>query len=279
MDNQVSDSPEIEVRKAESDDLNDIASAVTQERMQQVGKKTLNKLSPEAVVLLIASERDRLKDTLATTEEIEKLDQMLLTDPLTGIGNKRAFDKEFISYLKMANRHNRKGSLLAVDLDKFKVINDSLGHIPGDQVLRIAGDIFQKTLRAEDRPYRVGGEEFLVILPDTNAEQATVVAEKIRKAFEKQVKEEYLDNNPDHKSKIEKRLSTLEGADAYRNTIGTSSIGIATFNASQKLRTEEEFIEAAIAFNKAADKASYYSKNTGRNKVTHYKDVPEDEEN
>lgn len=101
------------------------------------------------------------------------------TDDLTGLANRRAFMETFQIALSQADRHNHPLSLLMADLDHFKRINDTLGHSVGDAVLRDFAALLRQTCRKEDLPARSGGEEFLVLLPMTNLEDALKLANRI----------------------------------------------------------------------------------------------------
>ncbi|MHB8092431.1 MAG: GGDEF domain-containing protein [Syntrophales bacterium] len=113
----------------------------------------------------------------------EKLRTLSITDGLTGLYNQRHFYTSLSFELSRAIRHNRDLSVIGFDLDKFKQCNDSFGHLEGDNVLRLVGDILHATTRQSDLSFRYGGDEFFVLLPETNSEQALTVAEKIRSAF------------------------------------------------------------------------------------------------
>jgi diguanylate cyclase (GGDEF)-like protein len=108
---------------------------------------------------------------------------MALTDTLTGVPNRRALDEDLGRICHLANRHNESHSLILVDLDHFKAVNDTHGHLIGDQVLRMSADGLTRTLRNSDRVYRFGGEEFAVLLPHTDAPHAREAAERIRLAL------------------------------------------------------------------------------------------------
>jgi len=101
-------------------------------------------------------------------------------DGLTRIHNRRAFDERLIEELRRHQRYQHSMSLLMLDIDHFKVINDRYGHLVGDQVLREVGQILSETLRSTDFTARYGGEEFVVILPQTAEEQAQILAERLR---------------------------------------------------------------------------------------------------
>lgn len=104
-----------------------------------------------------------------------------LVDSLTGVGNRRRFDAELATTLSQAN--GRPSSLIMVDLDRFKTVNDTHGHPAGDALLRETAEILRETVRPGDAVYRYGGEEFVVVLPDTPPAVAAQVAERLRSAI------------------------------------------------------------------------------------------------
>lgn len=121
--------------------------------------------------------------------EISVVDEMMknsMTDELTMLYNRRYFDRCLRREMKRAERHQVQVSLLILDLDNFKQINDTFGHSSGDMVMRKVGQILKMLLRQEDYPCRFGGEEFAVILPHTDPGQALTVAERFRQAIEKE---------------------------------------------------------------------------------------------
>ena len=109
-----------------------------------------------------------------------------MTDELTMLYNRRYFDRCLRREMKRAERHQVPVSLLVLDLDDFKQINDNYGHSTGDMIMRKVGQILKLILRQEDYPCRFGGEEFAVVLPHTTPEQAGRVAERFREATEKE---------------------------------------------------------------------------------------------
>ena len=164
-------------------------------------------------------------------EENEKLLKSAITDELTGVYNRKFFEKRVVEEMEIADRANEHISLIIFDLDRFKLVNDNFGHQFGDEVLKrttqIAGDLIRKT----DFLNRVGGEEFAIILPNTNKAQAVFVAEKVRKALE--------DNQHFKVGQV------------------TGSFGVAERMKAESLRS----------WYKRADNALYQAKNTGRNRV------------
>ena len=105
-----------------------------------------------------------------------------LTDPLTGLGNRKYFDRMIAAAVQHALANNEPLSLLLFDIDHFKSFNDSYGHLTGDQVLRLVGMSLKQTIKGQDVTARYGGEEFAVLLPNTALRQALTVADHIRRA-------------------------------------------------------------------------------------------------
>jgi diguanylate cyclase (GGDEF)-like protein len=133
----------------------------------------------------------RLHEALA--EKIHKLESataiithLARTDELTGLHNRRSFNENFIQAISSARRHNRPLSLICIDLDHFKRVNDTFGHGVGDLVLKEFSDLLREVVRFEDIACRWGGEEFIILLPDTSLEAAATLAERIRSTFELQ---------------------------------------------------------------------------------------------
>jgi diguanylate cyclase len=126
---------------------------------------------------------------LLSKNEISNLQQSLeairaesLTDPLTGLGNRKYFDRMIETAVQNALANNEPLSLLMFDIDHFKSFNDSYGHLTGDQVLRLVGMSLKQTIKGQDITARYGGEEFAVVLPNTALRQALTVADHIRRA-------------------------------------------------------------------------------------------------
>ena len=116
----------------------------------------------------------------------ETISLLARTDELTGLHNRRSFNESFTLALSSARRHGHPLSLISIDLDHFKNVNDTFGHSVGDLVLKEFSDLIKEMVRVEDIASRWGGEEFIILLPDTTREAAVVLAERIRSTFEKQ---------------------------------------------------------------------------------------------
>lgn len=155
-------------------------------------------------------------------------------DELTGVFNRRFFDNALERELKQASRRNREFSLLIVDIDNFKKVNDTHGHTTGDAVISALGKLLKRSIRSEDTPCRIGGEEFAVIFPETDPDGAMVVSEKIRSEFAK--------------LRIAATDLSLSG-------------GLATFPGDGK--TAAELIDRA-------DQMLYFAKYSGKNRVICY---------
>lgn len=131
-------------------------------------------------VRILHSAANHLALALHNSLEFRKLKARADHDGLTRISNRQNFDMRLHEEMKRHQRHNQELSLLMLDLDFFKSVNDTYGHLAGDMVLREVGKILQNTLRESDFPARYGGEEFVVILPQTSEDHAWILAERIR---------------------------------------------------------------------------------------------------
>jgi diguanylate cyclase (GGDEF)-like protein len=129
------------------------------------------------------TEKKDLQEQLARNNE--KLNLLAITDDLTGLFNCRHFYEVITSELSRLKRHpDRKLSIIYLDVDKFKEYNDTNGHQMGDRVLKSLGDVVNACIRkGVDSGFRYGGDEFVVILPDTGMEKAIVAAERVRNQF------------------------------------------------------------------------------------------------
>jgi diguanylate cyclase (GGDEF)-like protein len=134
------------------------------------------------VDVLSASGRFRLPVVLEY-EELKKLQRNAVTDPLTGLHNRRLFDETLEKELNRARRYAHPLSLVTLDLHRFKEVNDKHGHPRGDEVLHAAATTLRKTLRTSDSAFRTGGDEFALILPQTESAQASALSRRIGIVF------------------------------------------------------------------------------------------------
>ncbi|HTV58897.1 MAG TPA: diguanylate cyclase [Verrucomicrobiae bacterium] len=117
-------------------------------------------------------------------EEYRKLQINAATDPLTGLHNRRLFDEYCEKELNRARRYAHTLAVVILDLHKLKELNDRLGHLRGDQALQIAARTLEKTLRQSDFSFRIGGDEFALLLPQTDPEQALTLCRRVRTQYE-----------------------------------------------------------------------------------------------
>ena len=230
--------------------------ALTKEQLEELGK-AMNSKSCTIVPLvkekenfgcvLVSSDRDGITDTennflslfanqieLAITVAglFEEVKKQAITDPLTGIFNRRYFEDNIVKEAERSLRLKQPFSVISMDLDYLKRINDTYGHQFGDLAIRTIANVLKKEARSIDIPARIGGEEFNLLLPGVDSNGALIAAERIRKSIESQV------------------LDTIGGI--------TASIGVATFlEHSDRI---DELIELA-------DQAMYKAKVNGRNQV------------
>ena len=138
-----------------------------------------NAFAPQDVLIL-----NTLADLLATALHnsfvFQKLQQQSITDGLTGIKTRRFFWEALTSEWRRASRSGRPFSVVLIDLDKFKDVNDSLGHLEGDLVLARVGRVLEQKCRQSNVVARYGGDEFIILMPETGIEQAQVLAERLR---------------------------------------------------------------------------------------------------
>ncbi|UCD88865.1 MAG: diguanylate cyclase [Desulfobacterales bacterium] len=165
-----------------------------------------------------------------------KLEKLAITDGLTKLYNLRHFYNQLEIEIDRCNRYSHSLALLLLDIDHFKIFNDTYGHLEGDKVLVRLGQIIKSCLRTMDSAYRYGGEEFTIILPETTGEEANNVANRLKTA-------------------VELECFLPEPGKIYTITI---SIGVTQFH------NDEEVSEFILR----ADKAMYKSKATGRNRIS-----------
>jgi diguanylate cyclase (GGDEF)-like protein len=184
-------------------------------------------------LLLLHTVADQLAVAVNQAHLFAQMQQQALTDGLTGCYNRRSFELQLERDLHLATRMRQPLSLIMLDLDNFKHINDEAGHDAGDVALRMLADNLRSELRAVDTAARFGGDEFVIILPQANAEGGLLVAERLRR-----------------------RLAEMHVPGFGKVT---ASFGVATFPTHAVSR------DSLVV---AADRALYISKNSGRNRTS-----------
>jgi diguanylate cyclase (GGDEF)-like protein len=129
--------------------------------------------------------RARVRAALRTKYLLDLLNKKAMIDGLTGLWNRTYFDQTLSAQLSLARRCGQAVSVIIGDLDHFKAINDTCGHLTGDEALRVVAASLQATCRIEDVVCRFGGEEFGIIVPNTPADRALILADRLRKNIEK----------------------------------------------------------------------------------------------
>ena len=152
----------------------------------------LHTSSESSIFIEMKAEIDRLRATVAEqTAEISRLGQLAETDPLTGLANRRAFDKHLQQRMAQHQRDGQRFCLMIVDIDQFKSINDQFGHLMGDRLLQQIAGVLTRNVRQADIVFRVGGDEFAIILPATDSAQATHLAKRIVEQVVKNTRDEF----------------------------------------------------------------------------------------
>lgn len=168
---------------------------------------------------------------------VEHIQQEAMTDPLTGVKNRKSFDLAIVKHMRRARELNEPLALIIGDVDHFKQFNDRWGHQTGDQVLRLVAEVMNANVKGQDLLARYGGEEFAILLPGTTLVNAEMLADRIRRAIESR--------------RLKKRRTDEDLG------LVTMSMGIAAYADGD---TTEMLIERA-------DECLYAAKRAGRNRV------------
>jgi diguanylate cyclase (GGDEF)-like protein len=165
---------------------------------------------------------------------------MSITDPLTGLHNRRYLEARLAEELSRSKRYNYPLSFMMIDIDDFKLYNDRNGHQAGDRALEITAQCLHAALRKVDVASRYGGEEFSILLPQTDLEEAGVIADRIRR-----------------------KIMSTRFPHGKTQPLGgvTVSIGLSTFSPT---------LDSAEAIVRAADRALYHAKSHGKNRAYAY---------
>lgn len=223
--------------------------------MDKINSDAANSVKPEELKKLVSSmmsetqkmvsENKALEQKLeksstnmqALKQEMQTVREEAFTDALTGIANRKKFDLEIVRLVSESRDNKKPLSVIFMDIDHFKSFNDTYGHQIGDQVLRLVAKCFNEGLKGRDFACRYGGEEFVIMLPETDSEGAATIADILRKAI---------------KSKEIRNRATGETL-----TQVTISSGVAVLTDDE---TPKEWVERA-------DKALYRAKRMGRDRV------------
>jgi len=175
-----------------------------------------------------------IQDLQQTQKELQELS---VTDPMTKLYNRRYFSDLSLELVELTKRNNHELSLIMLDIDKFKNVNDTYGHDVGDEVIVDLATTLANEKRKTDIAFRIGGEEFVLLLPNTSSDGAEILAQKIRKIIE----------------------SSAVNLDDNQQLKYTISLGVSIFNINKDID-----LQSVV---KRADEALYEAKETGRNKV------------
>jgi len=186
----------------------------------------------ENEVMLLRTVADQVAVAANQARLFQRLQQQALTDPLTGCFNRRFLQMQLEREVQLAARSRQSVSVLMLDIDHFKRVNDNHGHDAGDEALRLIAGALRSELRGVDTCARYGGEEFAIVLPQADAEGALTVAERLRERV------------------AELRIPTVGHV--------TASLGLATF---------PTHVQSRDLLVTAADRALYRAKREGRNRV------------
>lgn len=203
-----------------------------------VRSNNVSRVWQENEVLLLQTVADQVAVAVSLARLFDHTQKQALTDVLTGCFNRRSFEMQLERELKTAKREQQNLSLVMLDVDYFKNINDAFGHDKGDNTLRAIGECLSQEVRGRDTAARYGGEEFILILPGTNEKRGVLAAERLRT-----------------------KISEL-----YIEGVGniTASFGVSTYPSNGE--TRDQLVSAA-------DVALYEAKRQGRNRVFSYEDL------
>ena len=189
----------------------------------------------EQMCIVVYDVTDEALNKLGIETLNKKLEQMSRVDGLTGLFNRRYWEEQFNREFKRLQRNDQSAAAIMLDIDHFKAVNDNYGHPAGDFIIKTLAKIIKTAIRETDIAGRYGGEEFAIFLPETNPENAKLVAERIRKL-------------------AEKYTPVYEGVEINF----TVSVGVAGFNSSYSDH---------MVWLEHADQALYQAKEGGRNQV------------
>jgi diguanylate cyclase (GGDEF)-like protein len=228
-----------------SESFNSMVIQLDQTLKELVKKKTELSMLNEDLLKEITIRKQTEAALRLSQEELRRL---AITDSLTGLFNRRHFNKLAEDEIRRSVRYSRPLSVMLFDIDFFKRVNDTFGHASGDRVLSLIGRTTQEMLRATEISARYGGEEFIVLFPETSSSEAAAVAERLRAKIE------------------ETAFLPRENGLAI-----TASFGVSDFPGHTHHSKSHESLLSELVNN--ADRAMYCSKKAGRNRVTVFQSV------
>ena len=190
--------------------------------------------------VLIKYGHDNLRTLMFFDDKQQNMQEQLKLDPFTGLNNRKTFDDHLPKLMEECRKAQNFIALAAIDVDNFKVVNDLCGHPAGDRVLLYLSDTLKKIQTENIRAYRIGGDEFSLLLEGCNAEETYRLCEYLRTQMES---------------------CPLRTADEKRVTLSCGAVSIEPVNSDPEMLI------------KAADSALYTAKNSGRNRVVIYDDL------
>lgn len=196
-----------------------------------------------SVIELVAPQIALAIERAAWQQKSNQFQVMSITDPLTGLHNRRYLEARLAEELSRSKRYDYPLSFMMIDIDDFKVYNDQNGHQAGDRALEVTAQCLRAALRKVDVASRYGGEEFSILLPQTDLQEAGVIADRIRR-----------------------KISSTEFTHGKSQPLGavTVSIGLSTFSPA---------LDSAEAIVRAADRALYHAKSHGKNRAYAYQGI------
>ena len=187
----------------------------------------------DGICLIIYDVTEQAINNMELEAARNKLEIISRTDGLTGLLNRMCWEEQLEIEFERLKRYSEECSLIILDIDHFKAINDNFGHLAGDEVIRLTADIVRQSIRKIDVAGRYGGEEYVILLPNTKVDSSKILAERLRK-------------------KIEKKPAYYEG----QSISYTVSLGLCGY---------DKHFSSSSAWIDAADQALYQSKQNGRN--------------
>jgi len=194
----------------------------------------LHAANQKANTELMAAE-EKLKNQ---EEQVLKIERKMRNDPLTGVLNRQAMEEDLSNEFSRSKRYNKVFGIVMADIDHFKKVNDTYGHSVGDEALKCFAKILKKCLREVDVIYRFGGEEFLILLPETNADPSLITALRLQKSVESHVMKSIIDPS------LQLQITASFGVSVYKDN-------------------DESYQDLM----QRADQALYLAKENGRNRV------------